>query len=153
MRNCKKLSGITNVEGFAWYKDATRAGYSPCKCCKPDPKHDVVVSLPIYSTKRYGESVGTLKGLCNRFGYKYWEEDGLSHLETDVGIWRINTSVSPYRLEHINRVATPDNRTEYHRQPRLFLSIRDAFYYIKRHDEGLALTWKETEYVPREIAL
>lgn len=152
LRNCKKLSGISNVEGFAWYKDATRAGYRPCKCCKPEPKHDVVISLPIYSTERSGESSGMLKGLCNRYGYKHWREAALTYIETEVGIWRLNTGSSPYRLEHINLVMTPDNRTEFHRQPRLFLSMRDAFYYIKRHDEGLILTWKGSEYVPQEVA-
>ena len=60
---------------------------------------------------------------------------------------------TPYRLDHINLTKTPDNRTVFHRQPRLFLSLRDAFYYIKRHDDGLALVWKETEYVPRESVL
>lgn len=153
LRNCKKLSGITNVEGFAQYADATRAGYHPCKCCKPTEKYDVAVSLPIYSTKRYGESTNLLKNLCNQFGYRYWEDSGLSYMETDVGIWRVNMHNSPYRLDHINLTKTPDNRTVFHRQPRLFLSLRDAFYYIKRHDDGLALVWKETEYVPRESVL
>ena len=153
LRHCKKLSGITNVEGFPWYKDATRAGYRPCKCCKPDPKYDVVVSLPIYSTKRYGETTCMLKNLCNRFGYKYWEDAGMSYMETEVGIWKVNTNTSPYRLDHINLAMDPDNRTDFHRQPRLFLSLRDAFYYIKRHDEGLALTWKETAYVPKEAII
>ena len=74
-------------------------------------------------------------------------------METDVGIWRVNMHNSPYRLDHINLTKTPDNRTVFHRQPRLFLSLRDAFYYIKRHDDGLALVWKETEYVPRESVL
>lgn len=74
-------------------------------------------------------------------------------METEVGIWRINTASSPYRLDHINLTMTPDNRTEFHRQPRLFLSLRDAFYYIKRHDEGLAFTWKETAYVPKEATI
>lgn len=39
------------------------------------------------------------------------------------------------------------------KQLRLFLSLLDAFYYIKRHDEGLNFTWKGTEYTPTEIAL
>ena len=94
-----------------------------------------------------------LKNLCNRFGYKYWEDAGMSYMETEVGIWKVNTNASPYRLDHINLAMDPENRTEFHRQPRLFLSLRDAFYYIKRHDEGLALTWKETAYVPKEAII
>lgn len=150
LRNCKKLSGISNVAGFSHYNDAIKAGYCPCKHCKPDPKFDAVVSLPVYSAKRHGESAKLLKDLCNRFSYRYWEENGTSHIETEVGIWKVNPKVSPYRLDHINLTKDPENRTDFHRQPRLFLSLRDVFYYIKRHDEGLALTWKETGYVPKE---
>lgn len=149
LRHCKKLSGLSHVVGFSHYSDAIKAGYRPCKHCKPDPKFDATVSLPIYSAKRYGESAKLLKDLCNRFGYQYWEEAGMSHIETEVGIWKVNPRVSPYRLDHINLTKDPQNRTNFHRQPRLFLSLRDAFYYIKRHDEGLALTWKETGYVPK----
>ena len=43
-----------------------------------------------------------LKNLCNRFGYKYWEDAGMSYMETEVGIWKVNTNASPYRLDHIN---------------------------------------------------
>lgn len=150
LRNCKKLSGITNVVGFSRCNDALKAGYRPCKHCKPKAKFDVEVSLPIYSTKRCGESAEMLKDLCDRYGYKYREEAGMSQIETEVGIWKINAKVSPYRLEHINLTMNPENRTDFHRQPRLFLSLRDTFYYIKRHDEGLILTWKETEYVPKK---
>ena len=137
LRNCRKLSGLPNMEGFPLYKDAVQAGYLPCKCCKPTEKHNAVISLPIRTARRYGESVDTLKRLCKRFGYPYAENSGLSYIETKVGIWRVDPIAAPYRLEHINRVVTPDNTTEFHRQPRLFLSLQDMFYYIKRHDEGL----------------
>ena len=153
LRNCKSLSGISNVEGFAWYKDATRAGYRPCKCCKPDPKHDVVVSLPIYSSERRGESASAIRVLCERFGYKYRTDEKYTYVETEVGIWRIDTANTPYRLDHINLISTPDNRTNFHRQPRLFLSLRDVVYYIKRHDESLSFTWTETAYVPKEATV
>lgn len=150
LRHCKKLSGLSNIAGFAHYTDACKAGYRPCKHCKPDPKYDAVISMPIYSTRRYGESVAMLQNLCERFGYRYWENGVMSYMETEVGIWKVDPKVSPYRLEHINLVKEPENRTKFHRQPRLFLSLRDAFYYIKRHDEGLALTWNKTAYVPKE---
>ena len=39
------------------------------------------------------------------------------------------------RVWHINLVK--GNQEEYHRQPRLFFSFLDTFYYIKRHDDSL----------------
>ena len=139
LRHCKKLSGLSNIEGFARYKDASRK-YSPCKCCKPSEKHDAVVSMPIYSTERKGESVRMIAEMCRNMELEYREEAGLSYIKTRVGIWRFNAKQSPYRLEHINLVVSPDNTTDFHRQPRLFLSLRDVVFYIKRHDDNLALT-------------
>ena len=57
LRNCKKMSGLKNLKGFSLYADATAAGYRPCKCCKPTSKHDIYLSLPIYSKKRYGDGI------------------------------------------------------------------------------------------------
>ena len=54
-----------------------------------------------------------------------------------MGRWKIDTSTSPYVIYHINLVRTPDNENYYHRQPRLFLSLLDAFLYIHRHDKNL----------------
>ena len=58
-------------------------------------------------------------------------------MRTDAGIWRLSTQQSPYRLEHINLIKTPNNRTEFHRQPRTFLSFTDVVRYIKKHDGDL----------------
>jgi len=131
LRHCKKLSGLKNIEGFSMCYEANRAGYRPCKCCKPSNKHDIVVSLPIYSTERFNESVDELKKLCKNSPIKYWEDSGLCYMKTAVGIWRVNTNHTPYRLEHINLIKTPHNHTEFHRQPRLFLSLADVIRYIK----------------------
>lgn len=153
LRHCRKLSGIPAIRGFALFEDARRAGYTPCKCCKPSSKHDIRVSLPIYTKQREGESAEQLKLLCEKHNFLYSEENGRHRIETGAGIWRLNVSASPYHLEHINLIKTPGNRTNFHKQPRLFLSLLDAFYYIKRHDEGLYFTWKGTEYSPKESAL
>lgn len=153
LRNCKKLSGLPNLEGFAMFDDASKAGYRPCKCCKPSSKHDIRVSLPIYTMHREDETEDQLKSLCEKHSFLYWEENGLHCIETSVGIWRLNVKSKPYHLEHINLIKTPGNRTSFHKQPRLFLSLLDAFYYIKRHDEGLNFTWEGAEYTPKEIAL
>ena len=134
LRHCKKLSGLNNIKGFGMYHEANRAGYRPCKCCKPTSKHDILVSLPIYSTERFNESIDDLKKLSAQANIQYWEDSGLCYMKTNVGIWRVNTNHTPYRLEHINLIKTPHNRTEFHRQPRLFLSLADVIRYIKRHD-------------------
>lgn len=46
-------------------------------------------------------------------------------------------SLRPVRLEHINLVSQPQNTKKYHVQPRLFLSLKDTFDYIMRHDSTL----------------
>ena len=60
-----------------------------------------------------------------------------SFMETPVGKWKINTASRPYILHHINLVVTPNCEHGYHRQPRIFLSLEDAFNYIHRHDHKL----------------
>lgn len=153
LRNCKKLAGLPNLEGFAMFEEASKAGYRPCKCCKPSSKHDIRVSLPIYTKKREDDSIEQIRHLCEIHNISHIEENGLLQMETGVGIWRLDPQKTPYSLEHINLMKTPGNRTKFHKQPRLFLSLLDAFYYIKRHDEGLDFTWKGTEYTPIGIAL
>lgn len=139
LRNCKKMAGLSNLRGFSLHSDAMAAGYRPCKCCKPTPKHDIHLSMPIYSRKRIGESVDMLVAACKANSYEYSQEGGQFTLETPVGIWKINTTNSPYRLHHINTAMTPDNRTNFHRQPRIFYSLQDTISYIKRHDDAIIM--------------
>ena len=54
-----------------------------------------------------------------------------------VGKWKIDMDLRPVRLEHINLVSQPENTKKYHVQPRLFLSLKDTFDYIMRHDNAL----------------
>lgn len=150
LRNCKKVSNLKNLQGFSVFDDACRAGYRPCKHCKPSCKHDIVVSLPIYTVERSEASPNMLNDFCSQNGLMCREDGDLFYVETSVGIWRLDISKSPYRLEHINLLKTPDNRTRFHNQPRIFLSPLDAVYYIKRHDECLKFQWNETEYIPIE---
>lgn len=58
-RNCPQITGLNQLVGFPRYQDAVRAGYCPCRHCKPSPKQDVVYSIPITNKKRAGESVET----------------------------------------------------------------------------------------------
>lgn len=142
LRHCKNLPHVSDVRGFASYKDAMRAGYNPCKSCKPNPKHDVVVSLPIYTSERESELTYTVKMLCDKYGYQHRTEGKYEFITTQAGVWRIDVTNSPYRVDHINLTVNPKNKDKFHRQPRLFLSLRDVLYYIKRHDDPLSATKK-----------
>ena len=53
-----------------------------------------------------------------------------------VGKWKIDMDMRPVRLEHINLVSQQENTKKYHVQPRLFLSLKDTFDYIMRHDNA-----------------
>lgn len=133
LRNCQKLRGISNLKGFKTYKDAIGEGYTPCRHCKPTAKHDVTVSIPIYSRPREEETVQDLITLCTAAGYLHSFDGVWFCLETPVGKWKINLHTKPIQLHHINLALTP-NEQKYHKQPRIFLSLTDVFTYIERHD-------------------
>lgn len=136
-RNCRKMSGLTGLKGFTRYSDATRAGFAPCKCCKPTPKMDSAVSIPMFSKKRENDSPDVLKDACTQNGYSFFYAAPFFTFETPVGIWRVKTDNKPYSLHHINLTMTPNNREDFHKQPKIFLSLIDAFSYIQRHDQAL----------------
>lgn len=148
LRNCKKIPKLQNLEGFCTFESACRAGYKPCRCCKPSDKHNIMLSLPIYTIERSDESMNDLRIFCRLNDFMFTEDGEYFYVETRVGIWRMNVSKSPYNLEHINLIKNPNNRAIFHQQPRLFLSMMDALYYIKRHDDVLKFAWDETKYVP-----
>ncbi len=137
LSNCHRLHNLNNIRGFKTYRDAVKAGLTPCKTCKPTSKYDVTVSLPITSRIRNDESISDIEMLCKKYKFPCSCDGTVFSLETPVGRWKIHTNTSPFELDHINTVKTPSART-FHRQPRLFLSLHDAFHYIKRHDTELA---------------
>jgi len=136
LRTCPKLQEVSNLRGFGTYKEATRAGYTPCRKCRPTAKNDIKVSIPITNRVREDEKIEDLEAMCLEAGYAHHREGAYLYLETPVGKWRVNVSESPVKLDHINLVKTPGAR-KYHEQPRIFLSFIDTFDYIKRHDEEL----------------
>lgn len=136
LRSCPKLQEVSNLRGFGTYKEAIRAGYTPCRKCRPTAKHDAKVSIPITNRVRENEKIEDLEAMCNECGYSNHREGAYLYLETPVGKWRINVSESPVKLDHINLVKTPGVK-KYHEQPRIFLSFIDTFDYIKRHDDEL----------------
>ncbi len=135
-RGCSKLKCASDLKGFSLFSDAIRAGFRPCRHCKPTEKQNITLSIPITSRQRSNERIEDLEPLCKMAGYPFDYENQFFCLETPVGKWRINTSTSPIKLKHINLVKSP-NEVNYHDQPRLFLSFVDVFDYIKRHDEEL----------------
>ncbi len=136
LRSCPKLNGLSGLRGFGTYREAVRMGLTPCRKCKPTAKHDLRLSVPITNKTRKGEKVDDLETLCREAGYAHHMEDGCFCIETPVGKWRIKVNVTPIRAEHINLVKTPGYGI-YHEQPRVFLSLADAFAYIRKHDENL----------------
>ena len=149
-RNCPQITGLNQLVGFPRYQDAVRAGYCPCRHCKPNPKQDVVYSIPITNKKRDGESVETLVQLCTEHCLPFRHDGRYFEMQTMVGKWKIDMEMRPVRLEHINLVSQPENTKKYHVQPRLFLSLQDTFDYIMRHDNALM---KRMEGTNQEVQL
>lgn len=149
-RNCPQITGLNQLVGFPRYQDAVRAGYCPCRHCKPSPKQDVVYSIPITNKKRAGESVETLVQLCTEHCLPFHHDNRYFEMQTMVGKWKIDMDMRPVRLEHINLVSQAENTKKYHVQPRLFLSLKDTFDYIMRHDNTLM---KRIEGTSQEVQL
>lgn len=136
-RDCRKLKELTRIQGFPKYDDAIHAGYTPCKYCKPTKKQDVVYSIPMSNQMRDEESPADLVLLCENAGFEYSQEADIFSFRTKVGRWKIHLEAMPVTVEHLNLTMATDDPSHYHRQPRVFLSLKDAFLYIKQHDESL----------------
>lgn len=137
LRQCTKLKGLGHIEGFATCREAQRKGFKPCRFCKPTEKNNILFPAQIGSRTQEGETVEVLIDRCLRNGYPYQNSEEEFLFETPVGKWLVNTAASPYIVYHINLVKTPHNQAEYHRQPRLFLSLEDVFRYVQKHDKAL----------------
>ena len=152
-RNCSKITGLNQLRGFPRYQDAVRAGYSPCRHCKPSPKQDVVYSIPINNKERSGETTDTLIQLCTEHCLPFEHDIRYFTLQTMAGKWRIDMDMRPVRLEHINLVTERGNTKKFHVQPRLFLSLKDTFDYIMRHDSKLIEEMAEQDKQEKELAM
>lgn len=136
LRECPRLRGLSDIRGFATFRQAAACNLTPCRHCRPTAGHDLPVAIPRKSHAREGETTEVLDTLCERTGYGHGYNPPYYYITTPVGKWRLNTSERPYRLHHINLVRAKAG-AEFHLQPRMFLSFRDAFDYIRRHDETL----------------
>lgn len=152
-RDCRKLQGLSKLHGFSRFQDATRAGYTPCRYCKPNAKQDILYSIPMMNRTREDECVGDLEALCKQYDYPYYIEDDQFFFSTPVGKWKIRVLLKPYVVHHINLVSTPGNEFYHHRQPRLFLSLLDTFDYIHKHDKELEARTYNRRSMPEEHAI
>jgi hypothetical protein len=138
------LDGVKGIRGFNTFDRAVRAGFTPCKYCKPTKKKDVVASIPISSKTRENETIMDLRSLCDDYGYGHGFRDGCFEVATPAGRWKIHADAHPVTVEHINLTRSPDTET-YHKQHRIFLSMTDALQYIHRHDSKLAVDSDSTD--------
>ncbi len=133
LRHCSRLVGGSAFKGFKEYAQAICARLKPCKICKPTAKFDTKVSIPIGNRERKEESIDELVALCEKKGYLYQMEETFFLIKTPVGEWELNTKTNPVQVKHNNLVVGGG----FHKQPRIFLSLHDAFDYIERHDKSL----------------
>ena len=142
LRHCPKLQGMKNVRGFSLYREAINAKLTPCKQCKPTEKHQITVSIPLSNSIRYNESPDMLDAMCEEADFDYEFEDPFYIITTSVGRWKINTNTCPVKVQHVNFVTSGKN-ADYHKQPRIFMSLTDTFNYILRHDRSLEKTHRK----------
>lgn len=137
IRSCSKLSDARNLIGFKKFRDAIKARYTPCKYCKPSPEHNVVVSIPYQNTRREDDSIEILKELCLQNGLIFKQGKTVFEIITSVGLWKIEIYSMPIQVHHLSLKHKHGQALHYHKQPRVFLSYKDVFDYILRHDNEL----------------
>ncbi len=134
-RNCPKLNKLTGIRGFARYNDALHAGYQPCRHCKPSPKQDAIISIPVYNQTREGEKVEDIISFCRSRGFQCTLCKQELTIETAAGRWIVDTGKRPLFIQHQHTDGS--GTSELHWQPRMFLSLKDVVLYIEKHDTKL----------------
>lgn len=137
LTGCKSLKGMKQLHGYSHYRNAISAGLRPCRHCRPTVKYDPVPVIPVCGTPQEGETVEEILERCEKAGFIGTLRKSRLLILTPVGRWRMELDAMPITLEHINLIRDPYNKTEYHQQPRTFLSMLDAFRYIRKHDARL----------------
>ena len=105
----------------------------PCKCCRPSSKQDMIFSIPITSRNRGDENIAEIKKLCHDVKFRFYQAGNELNIETPCGKWKIDARMRPYVIHHSHNQSV-SKASDYHRQPRMFLSLLDVFEYIHRHD-------------------
>ena len=136
VRNCAKIKGLEGLRGFSRYNEAIHAGFKPCRLCKPTQRSDVVASIPIYNQERANESVTEMIKQCESYGFTCEFDDRTLTIITPIARWSFDPWRQPYQLMHQHTEASPQGKSEKHRQHRLLLSLKDVVSYIVKHDLG-----------------
>ena len=129
VRECPKLRNLTELQGYSRYREAIWAGLKPCKLCRPTPERDIKLSIPMGQRERSGEAIWQIDAQCDKYGFEHSYEAPIYTIKTPEGKWQLNTTTRPVDVCHFGTV-----EGEYHKQPRIFLSLHDAVRYIYRHD-------------------
>jgi len=145
-RSCSRLNGLKDLTGFARFSDAIRAGYQPCRQCRPTEKDDAVLSIPLYNQIRNEETINDIIVLCRKKGYRCSYDHPEMIIETPVGRWIMNVVKRPVFVEHQHKELSASGPSALHWQHRMFLSLTDVVLYIEKHDGKLmALSSEETD--------
>ena len=130
LRNCPKLNRLSHLHGYARFAEARKFGLTPCKCCKPSKKDDIIASVPMNQRIRKDETEKQIDELCDRYGFRHEAKADAYYIETPIAWWKLLADTYPLEVYHM-----PKGSLNYHRQHRTFLSMTDTVEYIRRHDE------------------
>lgn len=128
LRSCKRLAKLSCLRGFSTFEQAIRAGYQPCRECRPATKYDLPIVMSSTTTKK-NESPESILALCCKMGLEHTYEDPLLHLHTPKADWKIDIRMCPLVIKH-----KPNGASAFHTQHKMFLSVTDALKYICKHD-------------------
>ncbi len=134
--DCPKLKNLPSLTGITSYNAAIAKRLTPCKVCRPHPS---VYSIPTNNADQGIESNLEIVKLFKEKGYdvEFDLESSLMIITTPVGKWSMRTDLKPVHLQHINFLYGQSYEAEFHNQPRVFLSLMDAYKYIVKHDTKL----------------
>lgn len=129
LRSCRKLNGLTALKGFETYQHAIRAGYQPCRECKPSKKYNMEISIPINTIERKEETLEEVLAICSRWGLEHDYRESILSIRTSAAEWEMDTTVLPVVIYH-----KPAGSNLFHEQHKMFMSLSDAVAYVAKHD-------------------
>lgn len=136
LRDCRKLEGLSDLRGFSKFGDAICSGLKPCKYCRPSQSDNIYESVPIDQRVRKDEDPAELDPLCDAAGFLHEYDAPYYSIQTPVGIWKLKVGTRPLEVLH-SHAAHNDRPPAFHKQHRIFLSLKDTFRYIKKHDASV----------------
>ena len=134
LRSCTEVYGVEHPKGYMRLSEAITDGCTPCPVCNPSGVSDISAYFPQYDDSPGLDDPQILETLCRRNGYQYSIINNIHIITTEMGRWYVHPGM-PITLEHKHLTSISSNRR--HKQNVLFLSYRDTFLYIDRHDRNL----------------